>query len=153
MRHSYNKCTPPARSCRIAVTADLSFHRTSSRYRCCLQLCCAGSQFAMVPYKLPSAEAVRDAALLLSSMVFATPVKGSLPLTNLANENLENSKCVKKLSQIELFFKCENLQYTGSFKFRGACHFLAKLDNLALSNGVVAYSTGKAPLCAKTHSY
>jgi threonine dehydratase len=43
---------------------------------------------------------------------------------------------------VELYFKCENLQRTGSFKFRGASHFLARLEDHELENGVVAYSTG-----------
>ena len=30
------------------------------------------------------------------------------------------SRTVNKMTQSEVFFKCENLQRTGSFKFRGA---------------------------------
>ena len=52
---------------------------------------------------------------------------------------------------LKLFFKCENYQKTGSFKYRGASHFLAKLQNHELSRGVVAYSTGTS--CSRlTHT-
>jgi threonine dehydratase len=35
-----------------------------------------------------------------------------------------------------LFFKCENEQYTGSFKLRGATNKLTTLSNEDLKNGV-----------------
>jgi threo-3-hydroxy-L-aspartate ammonia-lyase len=42
----------------------------------------------------------------------------------------------------ELVFKCENLQRTGSFKFRGAFNALAALDAPTRRAGVVAFSSG-----------
>ncbi|KAF2443375.1 tryptophan synthase beta subunit-like PLP-dependent enzyme [Karstenula rhodostoma CBS 690.94] len=75
-------------------------------------------------------------------MISRTSIKTSPHLTRIVNQNLLSSTAEPSSSQIELLFKCENLQYTGSFKFRGACHFLAKLDDQDLKNGVVAYSTG-----------
>lgn len=41
-----------------------------------------------------------------------------------------------------LFFKCENLQKTGSFKFRGASHAVSRLDPAARGRGVVTHSSG-----------
>jgi len=41
-----------------------------------------------------------------------------------------------------VFFKCENLQRMGAFKFRGAYNALSKLDAAARSRGVVAFSSG-----------
>lgn len=38
--------------------------------------------------------------------------------------------------------KAENLQLTGSFKFRGAFNRISRLDAATLAKGVVAYSTG-----------
>ncbi|MGE0653614.1 MAG: pyridoxal-phosphate dependent enzyme, partial [Alphaproteobacteria bacterium] len=38
--------------------------------------------------------------------------------------------------------KAENLQLTGSFKFRGAYNRISQLDPKALARGVVAYSSG-----------
>jgi threonine dehydratase len=43
---------------------------------------------------------------------------------------------------LPLYFKCENLQRTGSFKIRGAFNFLARQAPEALRNGVVTASAG-----------
>jgi threonine dehydratase len=42
----------------------------------------------------------------------------------------------------ELFFKCENFQRVGAFKFRGAFNALSKFDATQRAAGVVAYSSG-----------
>jgi threonine dehydratase len=42
----------------------------------------------------------------------------------------------------EVFFKLENLQYTGSFKVRGALNKALSLPRDQLERGVVAASTG-----------
>ena len=42
----------------------------------------------------------------------------------------------------EVFFKCENLQRMGAFKFRGAYNALAKFDAGQRRAGVVAFSSG-----------
>lgn len=42
----------------------------------------------------------------------------------------------------QIFFKCENLQRTGSFKFRGAFNSLAKFTEQQRKAGVVAFSSG-----------
>jgi threonine dehydratase len=41
-----------------------------------------------------------------------------------------------------LFFKCENLQKVGAFKFRGACNAVLKLAPEAAARGVVTHSSG-----------
>ena len=41
-----------------------------------------------------------------------------------------------------LFFKCENLQRSGAFKFRGACNAIAALSEAERARGVVAFSSG-----------
>jgi len=46
------------------------------------------------------------------------------------------------LAGCSAFFKCENLQRMGAFKFRGAYNALAKLDAGARRRGVVAFSSG-----------
>jgi threo-3-hydroxy-L-aspartate ammonia-lyase len=43
---------------------------------------------------------------------------------------------------IEVFFKGEHLQRTGSFKFRGAYNALSRLDAEAQRRGVIAFSSG-----------
>ncbi len=46
------------------------------------------------------------------------------------------------LAGCEAYFKCENLQRMGAFKFRGAYNALALLDPAARARGVVAFSSG-----------
>lgn len=52
------------------------------------------------------------------------------------------SRVLNELSGAELFFKCENLQKTGSFKARGAHNAVFLLDDDAASRGVVTHSSG-----------
>lgn len=47
-----------------------------------------------------------------------------------------------RLSGSTAFFKCENLQRTGSFKFRGAVNSLASLSPAEQKRGVVTHSSG-----------
>ena len=49
---------------------------------------------------------------------------------------------INNLLESKVFFKLENLQKTGSFKFRGATYKLIKLTDSEKNNGVVAYSSG-----------
>ena len=42
----------------------------------------------------------------------------------------------------QLFFKCENFQRMGAFKFRGAYNALARFDERQRRAGVVAFSSG-----------
>lgn len=46
------------------------------------------------------------------------------------------------IAKAELFFKCENLQRVGAFKFRGAYNSLAKFTEEQRQKGVVAFSSG-----------
>ena len=41
-----------------------------------------------------------------------------------------------------LFFKCENFQKVGAFKFRGACNAVSSLTESELQRGVVTHSSG-----------
>jgi threonine dehydratase len=47
-----------------------------------------------------------------------------------------------ELTGAKLFFKCENLQRIGAFKFRGAYNAMAQLSDEQKRNGVVAFSAG-----------
>jgi len=55
---------------------------------------------------------------------------------------VHTSDTMDRLSGRELFFKCENFQKTGSFKFRGATNAVQKLDDTMRSRGVVTHSSG-----------
>jgi threo-3-hydroxy-L-aspartate ammonia-lyase len=52
------------------------------------------------------------------------------------------SRTVDTLFAAEVFFKCENLQRMGAFKFRGAFNALSKFDARQRRAGVVAFSSG-----------
>jgi threonine dehydratase len=55
---------------------------------------------------------------------------------------LEYSPALSQQSGAEVYCKLENLQHTGSFKFRGAMNKLLSLTDAVRSKGVVAASTG-----------
>ena len=42
----------------------------------------------------------------------------------------------------EVYFKCENLQRIGAFKFRGAFNSISKLSKIEKNRGVITYSSG-----------
>ena len=52
------------------------------------------------------------------------------------------SRLLDDIAGCECFFKCENLQTTGSFKIRGAANFLFSIPKADLPRGVVAFSSG-----------
>ena len=52
------------------------------------------------------------------------------------------SKTVNQLTHAEVFFKCENFQRTGSFKFRGAYNALSQLNSAQKQQGVITFSSG-----------
>ena len=54
---------------------------------------------------------------------------------------LESAK-LSAMTGANVFYKCENLQKTGSFKVRGACNKIANLTDEEKANGVVASSAG-----------
>ena len=76
----------------------------------------------------PTAADVAAAALRLQNVAHRTPVLHS----GMADE----------LLGAQVFFKCENLQRTGSFKFRGAYNALAQLDAAQRERGVLTFSAG-----------
>jgi threonine dehydratase len=78
--------------------------------------------------KLPDAGAVRAAAARLKHHAVATP--------------LLSSPRVDARWGGRVLVKAENLQRTGSFKFRGAYNALAQLVAAERNGGVVAYSSG-----------
>ncbi|MEG5000185.1 threo-3-hydroxy-L-aspartate ammonia-lyase [Microcoleus sp. B4-D4] len=71
---------------------------------------------------------VEAAAKRLQGKAFKTPV-----LT---------SETLNKQTNSQVFFKCENFQRTGSFKFRGACNALMQLSEAEKQRGVVTFSSG-----------
>lgn len=52
------------------------------------------------------------------------------------------SRTVNQAFGAEVFFKCENFQRMGAFKFRGAFNALSRFDATQRKHGVVAFSSG-----------
>ncbi|MFA5521993.1 MAG: threo-3-hydroxy-L-aspartate ammonia-lyase [Castellaniella sp.] len=77
---------------------------------------------------LPDYDDIVAAAQRLRGVAHRTPVLQSRSL----NERLGS----------QVFFKCENLQRIGAFKFRGAFNALSQLSDEQRRAGVVAYSSG-----------
>lgn len=52
------------------------------------------------------------------------------------------SRQANEKASAHIFFKCENFQRSGAFKFRGAYNAISRLDKDQKQQGVVAYSAG-----------
>jgi threonine dehydratase len=76
----------------------------------------------------PNLESLREAQRRVASRIHRTPVLTSCSLNEIAGA--------------EIYFKCENLQKTGSFKIRGATNAVLSLTDEEAKNGVVAPSSG-----------
>jgi len=55
---------------------------------------------------------------------------------------ITTSRHVDQRTGAQVFFKCENLQRVGAFKFRGALNALSQLTDDQRQRGVLAYSSG-----------
>jgi threonine dehydratase len=77
---------------------------------------------------LPTYDDVVQAASRIAGVANRTPV-----LT---------SRTVDEAFGAQVFFKCENMQRMGAFKFRGACNALMKFSPEQRRAGVVAFSSG-----------
>jgi threo-3-hydroxy-L-aspartate ammonia-lyase len=77
---------------------------------------------------LPTYSDIVDAAERMKGIAHRTPV-----LTSITANTLTGA---------ELFFKCENYQRMGAFKFRGAYNSIAQFSVTQRKNGVATYSSG-----------
>ena len=71
---------------------------------------------------------VEHAARVLNGISHHTPVM--------------TSRQADQITQASLFFKCENFQRVGAFKFRGAYYAMSKLNSEQKKRGVIAFSSG-----------
>lgn len=79
-------------------------------------------------HALPTAADVLAAAARIAPHAHRTPV-----LT---------SGSLDELTGARLYFKCENFQRSGAFKFRGACNAVWAMDEATAARGVVTHSSG-----------
>ena len=77
---------------------------------------------------LPTFDAVERAARRIDGVAHKTPIV--------------TSRTVDARTGAQVFFKCENLQRGGAFKFRGAYNSLSNLSAEQQKRGVVAFSSG-----------
>ncbi len=77
---------------------------------------------------MPTIDEVRAAAKRIAPYLHRTPLWSSASLS--------------QISGYELWFKCENLQKTGSFKPRGAINRIATLDGNSAAGGIITISAG-----------
>jgi threonine dehydratase len=77
---------------------------------------------------LPDFDDVQRAARRIEPYVHRTPVLTSAGLDRIVGA--------------ELYFKCENFQKVGAFKFRGACNAVFSLSDQEISRGVGTHSSG-----------
>lgn len=83
---------------------------------------------AMTRSALPTFADVEAAAARIAGHAHRTPVV--------------TSRTVDEETGARVFFKCENLQRMGAFKFRGAFNALSRFDAEQRRRGVVAFSSG-----------
>jgi len=76
----------------------------------------------------PTFDDIQSAATQIAGVAHKTPVA--------------TSKTIDARTGAQLFFKCENLQRMGAFKFRGAYNALAKFTPDQRRTGVIAFSSG-----------
>lgn len=76
----------------------------------------------------PTLDEIREAADRIGPHIHRTPV-----LT---------CGTINKMIGAEIYFKCENFQKTGAFKFRGATNSVFSLDEKEVSRGVATHSSG-----------
>jgi threonine dehydratase len=97
----------------------------------------------MDSYPILKIGAIRKAYSILREQAYGTPVHKCPEVSQEVQAAIFDDHDAR-VPMLELFFKCENLQKAGSFKFRGAYHFLSQLSEKALRAGIISYSTGKA---------
>src|SRR5690606_4715504 len=71
---------------------------------------------------------IQQAAARIAPIVRRTTVLVSLKLNDLLNA--------------QVWLKCEHLQHTNAFKYRGACNALLQLNEVELARGLVTVSSG-----------
>ncbi len=77
---------------------------------------------------IPTLDDIKSAAARIEPYAHRTPVMTSRNINNITGA--------------ELYFKCENLQRAGAFKFRGACNAVFSLSEKEAAKGAATHSSG-----------
>jgi threonine dehydratase len=78
--------------------------------------------------KIPDISDIRQANERIKNQIHRTPIM--------------SSKLINEITGSEIFFKCENLQKVGAFKFRGASNAVLSLNDEEAHQGVATHSSG-----------
>lgn len=98
---------------------------------------------AMLPHRRPCYFLFMNETIMPDLPVFDDVLAAAGRILGHAHRTpVQRSRTVDKELGAEVYFKCENLQRMGAFKFRGAFNALAKFDDAQRRAGVVAFSSG-----------
>ena len=86
------------------------------------------SSSPIMEMSVPTWEGIQEAHQRIASRIHRTPVL--------------RSATIDALCGAEIFFKCENLQKTGSFKIRGAANAIFSLPDKEAERGIITQSSG-----------
>jgi threonine dehydratase len=84
--------------------------------------------FESASYQPPTGDVISQAHARIAPRIHRTPIFTSASLDSVAGARF--------------FFKCENLQKTGSFKIRGAANAVLSLSNEQAARGIITQSSG-----------
>jgi threonine dehydratase len=99
--------------------------------------------YKLLPIKLPALILCRDAAQENTMPKLEAIYQAAATLAGkVRHTELISSHFFSEAAGTPVYFKCENLQRTGSFKIRGAFNFLAGQEPEALRQGVITASAG-----------
>lgn len=82
----------------------------------------------MTQLLIPTIDDIKKAYELIKDYVHKTPIL--------------SSSLINELVGAEVFFKCENFQKVGAFKYRGATHAILQLNDEQRNAGVATHSSG-----------
>lgn len=78
--------------------------------------------------EIPQISDVKNAYLKIKEFIHQTPIL--------------SSSAINEITGAEIYFKCENFQKVGAFKFRGACNAVFSLSEEEAKRGVATHSSG-----------
>jgi threonine dehydratase len=81
-----------------------------------------------LPDHIPSLQDIIEAHERIKNQIHRTPIL--------------SSSSINKIAGCEIYFKCENFQKVGAFKFRGASNAVLSLSEEELQKGVATHSSG-----------
>ncbi|KAH6618446.1 serine racemase [Boeremia exigua] len=96
---------------------------------------------SMDSYPIIEIRAIRKAHSVIREQTYRTPIHKCPEVSQEVQDAVFDTHDAS-VPKLELYFKCENLQKAGSFKFRGSYHFLSQLTEKELRAGIISYSTG-----------